>query len=507
MHFHQALCRVLAAIFLICVVEQTSAQTSAPKLVTEAGRYALLVDGSPYLVLGAQIGNSSAWPALLPNVWPALEAMHVNTGEAPVYWEQIEPEPGKFDWTNVDALIDGARAHHLHLVLLWFGTWKNGNDHYVPQWVKKDPQHFSRMINIAGAPIDDLSANAPANMEADRRAFAALMRHVGERDASEHTVLMIQVENESGGIGAARDYSTASNREFAGPVPSSLVTSLRKKPGTWSEVFPGNADEAFQAWHQARYVNAVAEAGKREFNIPFYCNVWLAYPPSELPERHIPVAGIGYPSGGPNQGMLEIWKAAAPSIDMVGPDIYSNSADFVLNTFDLYARPDNPLWIPEIGQGNEYAPYLFAALGKGAIGFSPFGVDWTGWLPRGAVPRAHAANYALLAPMSRTVARLNYAGKVKTFVELAGGADQQKLFAAEGLKGRWQEEDALVSPALLGNALLPLDEAGNPATRAADAGGAWIAETRFGFPQRDGQPAPGSPKQGRTDAGGAAWPR
>jgi hypothetical protein len=471
------------------------AQTPAPRLVAENGRHALLVDGTPYLVLGAQIGNSSAWPAELPDVWPALEALHVNTAEAPVYWEQMEPSPGKFDWTNVDALIDGARAHHLHLVLLWFGTWKNGNDHYVPQWIKQDPEHFPRMINAAGAPIDDLSANAPANMEADRKAFTALMHHVAERDASEHTILMIQVENESGGIGAARDYSAASNREFAGTVPAELVKALGKKAGTWSEVFPGNADEAFQAWHQSRYVNAVAEAGKREFNIPFYCNVWLAYPPGELPERHIPIPGIGYPSGGPNQGMLPIWKAAAPAIDMIGPDIYSDYPPFVLDVMNTYARADNPLWIPEISQSNSFAPFLFAAIGKGAIGFSPFGIDWTGALPKGTVPRAHAANYALLGPMDRTLAKLNYEGRIQGFIELAGGVDQQKLFAPGGTV---HGEDVLIEPVRLANALVPLDEAGTPATRAADATGAWVAEVRFGFPQRDGQPAPGSAnKEGR----------
>jgi len=272
----------LGVICIFALVFECTAQTPAPKLVSAGGRHALLVDGSPYLVLGAQIGNSSAWPSVLPKVWQAVEAMHVNTVEAPVYWEQIEPRPGSFDWTNVDALIEGARTHHLHLILLWFGTWKNGNDHYVPQWVKRDPQHFPRMINSAGAPLDVLSANAPANMEADRKAFSALMHHLAEKDGSEHTVLMMQVENESGGIGSARDFSPASNREFAGQVPPELT--LGRKAGTWTEVFPGNADEAFQAWHVARYVNAVAEAGKREFNIPFYCNVWLAYPPGELPD-------------------------------------------------------------------------------------------------------------------------------------------------------------------------------------------------------------------------------
>src|ERR1700761_8572683 len=468
------------------------AQTPAPKLVSENGRHALLVDGTPYLVLGAQIGNSSSWPAVLPDVWPALEAMHVNTAEAPVYWEQIEPQPGQFDWTNVDALIDGARTHHLHLIVLWFGTWKNGNDHYVPQWVKRDPQHFPRMINSAGTPLDDLSANSPANMEADRKAFAALMHHVAEKDSSEHTVLMMQVQNESGGIGAARDYSPASNREFAGQVPPELIKALGKKSGSWTEVFPGNADEAFQAWHQARYINAIAEAGKREFNIPFYCNVWVAYPPTELPERRIPIAGIGYPSGGPVQTMLPIWKAAAPAIDAIGPDIYSSYPDFVLNILDTYARPDNPLWIPETGQGNDYAPFLFAALERGAIGFSPFGIDWTDHLPAGTVPQAHAANYALLGPIDRTLARLTYAGKVKGFVEAAGGVDQEKLFSAS------EQEVALLNPLRLANATVPLEEAGTPTTRAADATGAWVAEVRFGFPQHDGQPAPGSPnKSGR----------
>jgi hypothetical protein len=497
--------RIIARLSLFAFSFAAFPQTPAPKLISEGGRHALLVDGAPYLVLGAQIGNSSAWPAVLPKVWPALEALHVNTAEAPVYWEQIEPQPGSFDWTNVDALIDGAREHHLHLVLLWFGTWKNGNDHYVPQWVKNDTPHFPRMINSAGAPIDDLSANSAANMEADRKAFSALMQHVAKKDGSEHTVLMMQIENESGGLGSVRDYSPASNLEFAAPVPAELVKALGRKAGTWSEVFPGNADEAFQAWHQARYLNAVADAGKREFNIPFYCNVWVAYPPAELPERHIPIAGIGYPSGGPNQGMLSIWKAAAPAITMIGPDIYSSNPEFVLDILDTYARADNPLWIPEIGRGNDYAPYLFAALGKGAIGFSPFGIDWVNHLPVGTVPRAHAANFALLGPMNRTLAQLNYTGRIKTFIELAGGVDQEKLFAADpnikntDLSG---QNSALIDPVRLANATVPLVMVGTPATRAADASGAWVAEVRFGFPQRDGLPAPGSPsKEGRMLVG------
>ena len=158
----------------------------------------------------------------------------MNTAEAPIYWEQMEPEQGHFDWTNVDALLNGARSHHLHLILLWFGTWKNGNDHYAPIWVKRDPTHFPRMQNSYGTPLDVLSANAPSNLDADRRAFTALTHHLAERDGQEHTVLMIQVENESGAIGTVRDYSPDANREYAGPVPADLVKALHRRPGTWA---------------------------------------------------------------------------------------------------------------------------------------------------------------------------------------------------------------------------------------------------------------------------------
>lgn len=480
--------RVFAASLLLALPFAAFAQnTAAPHIVADNGRHALMVDGAPYLVLGAQINNSSSWPAVLPQVWPALEAMHVNTAAAPVYWEQIEPKPGVWDWTNVDALLDGARVHHLHLILLWFGTWKNGNDHYVPEWVKTDTAKYPRMINAWGAPLDVMSANSEVNRDADRTAFVALMRHLAERDADEHTVLMMQVENESGAIGTVRDHSPAANKEFAGQVPEELVRGLDKKPGTWTEVFGGNADEAFQAWSQARYINAIAAAGKQAFDIPMYCNVWLAYPPAELPERHIAIPGIGYPAGGPVQTMLPLWKIAAPAIDAIGPDMYSDNASFYLHILDTYNRPDNPLWIPETGESNSFAPYFFAALGRGAIGFSPFGVDWTGWtLPEGKVPEGHTENYELLGPMDRTVAALNYQGKVKTAIEAAGGAEQELVFGAKAAEGFPEQ------PVALANATVSPEDAGSAATRAADAAGAWVAEVRFGFPQRDGEPAPGT---------------
>src|SRR5580765_4542252 len=154
----------------------------APKFVEKNGRWALLVDGEPYLILGGQVHNSSAWPSELPAVWKSLADLHANTVEAPVYWEQIEPQQGKFVWDNVDAIVKGAREHDLHVVLLWFGTWKNGNMHYVPDWVKTDTKRFPRVIRADGEPTDVLSASSRSNLEADKTAFVALMRHLKSID-------------------------------------------------------------------------------------------------------------------------------------------------------------------------------------------------------------------------------------------------------------------------------------------------------------------------------------
>src|SRR5450631_4282230 len=76
-------------------------QSAIPRIVQKDGRYALLVDGAPFLMLGAQVNNSSAWPAMLPKVWPAIEYLHANTVEIPIYWEQFEPRQGRFDYTVV----------------------------------------------------------------------------------------------------------------------------------------------------------------------------------------------------------------------------------------------------------------------------------------------------------------------------------------------------------------------------------------------------------------------
>jgi hypothetical protein len=443
-------CLFLSLVLAFCALPPAFA-LEAPKLVEKDGRWALFVEGRPYLLLGGQIHNSSAWPSELPQVWTSLAALHANTVEAPVYWEQIEPQMGQFDFDNVDQLVKGAREQNLHVVLLWFGTWKNGNMHYVPKWVKTDPRRFPRMINANGEPIDVLSANSRSNLEADKTAFAALMRHLKGLDGDEHTVLMVQVENESGSIGTVRDFSADANAAFGGQVPTDLLALVHKKPGTWSQVFGSEADETFQLYYQAHYVNEIGAAGKAEFAIPFYINVWISYPPAELPERRIAIPGIQYPSGGAVQKFVGLWRALAPSMDMIGPDIYSADPDFAQEVMRAYSRPDNPLWIPETGRNDNFAKLLFYALGNGAIGFSPFGVDSNGWNSMGdEVVKAHASNFALLGPMSQEIAKLNFEGKLKTSVEEPGRERQELDF------------------------------------------GSWQATVSYGFPQHDGQRPPGT---------------
>ncbi|HKD59282.1 MAG TPA: DUF5597 domain-containing protein [Terracidiphilus sp.] len=449
---------VAVLIFLVCAGMSPTLGAEAPRLVQKDGRFALLVDGKPYLILGGQIHNSSAWPSELSQVWESVAALHANTIEAPVYWEQFEPQEGKFDFNNVDAIIEGARAHNLHVVLLWFGTWKNGNMHYAPTWVKTDAAKYPRIVGHNGEPIDVLSPLSRNTLEADKTAFTTLMHHLSQTDGEQHTVLLIQVENESGNIGSVRDYSAEANREFAGQVPADLLTATGKRAGTWSQVFGNEADEIFQAYHQARYINEIAASGKREFDIPYYINVWLDYPPAQLPQRQIDEPGIGYPSGGAVQKLVGLWRKLAPSIDMVGPDIYADDSQFYRETMKAYDRPDNPLWIPETGRSDSFGKFFYYALGEGAIGFSPFGIDQSGWNILGDDPwTAHATNFALIGPMNREIAQSEFDGKLRTAVEEPGQV-----------------------------------------TKELDFGG-WQATVAFGFPQQDGRRAPGT-----KDAHGAA---
>ena len=413
--------------------------TQPPQVVKQDGRYALLVDGAPFLMLSAQVNNSSNWPAMLPKVWPAIEQLHANTVEVPIAWQQIEPREGEFDFSFLDTLLPQARQQHVRLVLLWFGTWKNNGPAYTPEWVKLNNERFPRVIDAKGVMRDSLSPNFQATAVADRKAFAALMRHLQAVDP-EHTVIMVQVENETGTYGAVRDHSPTAQKLFEGQVPQEIVAALGKRPGTWEQVFGKNADEFFHAYSIAEFVDQVAAAGKAACPIPMYVNAALRDPFREQDP-------YDYASGGPTWNVLDIWKAAAPSIDIIGPDIYLHDYRGYTRTLDLYGTADNALFVPETSNGRESARFFFEVVGRGGLGYAPFGMDFTGYVNYplgtskldGETIEAFARNYKLVEPMMREVAALNFQGKVWGAAEPAD-LHVQHIVLGTGSNARWQVE-------------------------------------------------------------------
>jgi len=386
------------------------AASPIPTLVTRDGRSALMVDGVPYLVLGAQVNNSSAWPAVLPKVWPAVKKLGANTVSVPMAWEQIEPTEGRYDFSFLDTLLGEARAHDVHLVLLWFATWKNNGPNYAPEWVKLDNARFPRLIDAKGQVLNSMSPHSAATLEADKRAFSTLMRHLREADA-QRTVILVQVQNEPGTYGSVRDFGPAAQKSFAGPVPAALVKAGLAKPGSWSQAFGKDADEFFHAWSIAKFIGAVAAAGKQEYALPMYVNCALRDPLN-------PGAPGGYASGGPTDNVIAIYRAAAPAIDIVAPDIYMKESPKVARVLELYKR-GGPLLVPEIGNDPVFARYFYDVLGAQAVGIVPFGIDYTGYsnYPLGArnideAIDAFARPYRLLAPMARDWAKLSFEKRV-----------------------------------------------------------------------------------------------
>lgn len=435
--------------------------TPIPRIVSKDGRHALMVDGAPFLILGAQVNNSSNWPQALDDVWPAIDVVKPNTVMVPVAWEQVEAKEGTFDFSFVDVLLKQAREKDVRLVLLWFATWKNNSPNYAPDWVKLDNTRFPRVVTADGRTLNSLSPHAQATLDADRKAFVALMTHLKAADP-QRTVIMVQPQNEPGTYGSVRDFSPLAQKVFEGPVPDALLKKLAKSPGTWREVFGADADEYFHAWHIAHYIDQVAEAGKAVYPLPMYINAALRGPFN-------PGQPGQYASGGPTDNVLDVYKAAAPHIDLLAPDIYMPEYTHYTTVLDRYARPDNPLFVAETGNREEYARYFFSALGEQAIGWSPFGIDfshYTNW-PLGAKKvdpetlAPFALNYAIARPAARVIAQASFEGKVRGTAEQPGQAvqtveidDRWNMVVTYGVPQFWFQGEPPGNPEPIGRALV-----------------------------------------------------
>jgi len=375
--------------FIALIATQCTTKTAStiPHLEKRGLATQLIVDGKPFLALGGELLNSSSSGLrYMDTIWPKLEKMNMNTVLGGVSWDLIEPVEGKFDFTTVDSMIQNAEKHKMKLVVLWFASWKNGMSHYAPEWVKKDTARFPRVVIANGKKLEILSTFSKNNVQADAKAFAALMKHIKEVDAKKHTVIMAQVENEVGIIGDSRDRSTAANNVFLNFVPTAFMQYLRKNKasllpelsnfvgnnmskdlGNWELVFGKSpaTDEMFMAWNYAQYINQVAEAGKKEYPLPMYVNAWIVQPQDKKPGD--------YPSGGPQTHVHDVWRAGAPNLDFLSPDIYLPEFQTITQQ---YARSNNPMFIPESFAGTTGAANAFYVIGQlKAMGYSPFGIE------------------------------------------------------------------------------------------------------------------------------------
>ena len=375
---------ITAIASLFCLV--SSAQTRIEYRDNSTAR--IVANGKPMLMIGGELGNSSASNLVdVKRNFRHLRQLGLNTVLAPVTWELIEPEEGKFDMTSLDDIIDEARNNDLKVVLLWFGAWKNSMSCYAPEWFKRDTKRFPRVHALDGRPVEEASSLSKNVLEADKRAFCKIMEHLRKRDSKEQTVIMIQVENEIGMIDVPRDYSEDATRMYNSAVPKQLTDYIKKnqeslhpylkeklnslphKEGcgeSWPQLFGDDiyTEEIFQTWTYATYVEQIAKAGRKIYNLPMYVNVALNSRDRKPGE---------YPSGGPLAHLIDLWHCGAPSIDVLGVDIYDKG---IKSWLEKYHLPNNPLFIPEIRLEDKDAMYALYAFGHhGAMGFCPFSIE------------------------------------------------------------------------------------------------------------------------------------
>lgn len=455
MKMHALAYGLLASVLALASAQAQSTSSNIPHLEKRDGMTKLIVDGRPFICVAGELTNTaSSDRASTQEAIARLAAANLNTILTVVSWDLVEPEEGRFDFSMIDYQIEAARAANVRLILLWMASWKNGLSHFPPPWVKADQDRFPRVVNGDGNTLEILSTLSQASRDADARAFAAVMRHIREVD-TDHTVIAMQVQNEVGVMGSTRDFCDAANAAFAGPVPKELTDYLQenrdnllpelkkiwddagnKTSGTWEEVFgpnvprpvddppvpnsPGRAprpadaelfnhtDEIFMAWNYASYIGHIAEQGKKEYPLPMYVNAWIVQPND--------IGAGDYPSGGPEPLVHDIWRAGAPAIDILAPDIYLPEYAQIIRTF---ARNGNPAFNPETRANADNCWNAFTELN--VLCYSPFGID--GLSPDSAFARS----YGFISSISGAIADAQGKENALKLIQLEPGENPGKV--------------------------------------------------------------------------------
>ncbi len=331
----------------------------------------------PYPILGGELSNSAATSVTdIDEVMPRMRALGLNTVLVPAYWELMEPVEGKFDFTLIDRTIDVARREQLHVVFLWFGVWKNSMSCYTPSWFKQDTKRFPRAMTVEGKQMEIASCFSDNVLQADLKAFSALMRHIKERDPQREVVVMMQIENEIGMLESARDHSPLAEKAY--------------KKERWAERYGTDeyADEKFMALSYARYVEHLAKAARELHDMPLYVNAAMNSRGRRPGE---------YPSAGPLAHLIDFWHEGAPSIDLLAPDIYDTGFKSWCAQYAMPLRPQdggkvkNRLFIPESRCCENSGVRALYAFGEHqAIGFSPFAIDQASPKETESVTQAYA---------------------------------------------------------------------------------------------------------------------
>jgi beta-galactosidase GanA len=335
-------------------------------------------------VRGGELSNSTANPTTSARSWPKLKALNLNSVVVPVYWDVIEPAEGKFDWATSTASSPTRAPTTMRLVLLWFGSWKNSMSCYAPAWVKTDSARFLARAQFRRPADGNPHALRHHQSRHRRPRVCCADAPPREFDGKQHTVILVQVENEIGMIPEARDRQPGGGTAFAAPVPAELMAYLTahretlapelrdawvargaRTSGTWTEIFGDGpaTSEFFMAWAFGRYVEVVAKAGRAELALPLFANAALIRP-GYLPGQ--------YPSAGPLPHLIDVWRAAAPTLDFIPRHLFPE----LHRVGRRYTRSGNPLFVPEALRSPDAAVNVLYAFGAhDAIGFCPFAIE------------------------------------------------------------------------------------------------------------------------------------